>query len=152
MDIIKLPIQTEDKVVDSRFRLVIMAAQRARQITEGSEVRVDSKYVKNTTLALEEAIEGKLKFLTGDDAISAREYEYKRRREQMARESMEQEAQAASDKFDSIRASYMAETAATAAPGEDDEMDDVVDEVMDDDELADDMSGAGPEGTDDDDF
>jgi len=124
MDIIKLPIQTDKKVVDSRFRLIIMAAQRARQISDGSDIRVESKYVKNTTLALEEAIENKLKYLTGEEAIRARDLEYKRRREQMARESMEQEALAASEKFDSIRASYMAETAIAAVPDDVDEADD----------------------------
>jgi len=123
MDIIKLPIEIDKKVVDSRFRLIIMASQRARQISDGSDVRVESKYVKNTTLALEEAIEDQLKYLTGKDAIRARELEYKRRREQMARESMEQEALAASEKFDTIRASYMAETAATATSDDADEND-----------------------------
>ncbi len=40
MDIIKLPIEYEKDTVDSRFRLVLIAAQRARQLSEGSNVLV----------------------------------------------------------------------------------------------------------------
>ena len=118
MDIIKLPIAYDRKSADSRFRLVLVAAQRARQISEGSRVLVKSKYVKNTTLALEEAIEGKLKYLTGEDAQRAKEYEYKMRRERMARESMEEATAASMEKMEEIKEAYKAETAALALAGE----------------------------------
>ncbi len=111
MDIIKLPIEYAKDTVDSRFRLVLIAAQRARQISEGSPVLVKSKYVKNTTLALEEAIENKLKYLTGDDARVARDYEYRLRRERMARESMEEATNVSLDKMEEIKEAYKAETA-----------------------------------------
>ena len=117
MDIIKLPIEFSKEVLDSRFRLVLIGAQRARQLSEGSPVLVKSKYVKNTTLALEEAIEGKLKYLTGEEAKKAREYEYRMRRERMARESMEEAAAASLEKMEEIKEAYKAETAALA--GED---------------------------------
>jgi len=110
VDIIKLPIEHTDESIDSRFRLVLMAAQRARQISDGSDVLVKSKYVKNTTLALEEAIEGKLKYLTGDDARKARDYEYRMRRERLARESMEEGAAASLERIEDIKAMYKSET------------------------------------------
>jgi DNA-directed RNA polymerase subunit omega len=111
VDIIKLPIEHTDESIDSRFRLVLMAAQRARQISDGSDVMVRSKYVKNTTLALEEAIEGKLKYLTGDEARKAREYEFRTRREKLARESMEEGAAASLERIEDIKAMYKSETA-----------------------------------------
>ena len=114
MDIIKLPIEYAKDVVDSRFRLVLIAAQRARQISEGSALLVKSKYVKNTTLALEEAIEGKLKYLSGEDAKRARDFEYRMRRERMARESMEEATAASLEKIEEIKEAYKAETAAMA--------------------------------------
>lgn len=110
IDIIKLPIEHTDETIDSRFRLVLMAAQRARQISDGADVLVRSKYVKNTTLALEEAIEGKLRFLTGDDARKAREYEFRTRRERLARQSMEEGAAASLEKIEDIKSLYKAET------------------------------------------
>ena len=144
MDIIKLPIEYGKEVVDSRFRLVLMAAQRARQISEGSPVMVKSKYVKNTTLSLEEAIEGKLKYLTGDEARRARDYEYRLRRDRMARESMEEAAAASLEKIEEIKETYKAETAvhfgeeAEAGAG-------ISDELMEDEETDDVSEEAGEE-------
>lgn len=143
MDIIKLPIEYAKDEVDSRFRLVLVAAQRARQISEGSPVLVKSKYVKNTTLALEEAIESKLKYLTGEDARRAKEYEYRMRRERMARESMEEANATSLDKMEEIKEAYKAETAVmageavvvVAASDEEDLSEELADdEVSEDDE------------------
>jgi DNA-directed RNA polymerase subunit omega len=114
LDIIKLPIEFEDKAFDSRFRLVLVTAQRARQLTEGSPALVKTRYVKNMTVALDEAIEEKLKYLTGEDAKRAREYEFRMRRERMARESMEEAAAASLEKIEEIKEAYKAETAAQA--------------------------------------
>ncbi len=110
MDVIKLPIEYSKDEIDSRFRLVLVCAQRSRQLTEGSPVLVKSKYVKNITLALQEAIEGKLKYLTGEDAKRARDFEYRMRRERMARESMEEAAAASLEKMEEIKQAYKAET------------------------------------------
>jgi DNA-directed RNA polymerase subunit omega len=114
LEIIKLPIEYTDESFDSRFRLVLVVAQRARQLTEGSSPLVKARYVKNMTLALDEAIEEKLKYLTGDDAKRAREYEFRMRRERMARESMEEAAAASLEKMEEIKEAYKAETAAHA--------------------------------------
>lgn len=111
MDIIKLPIEYGNDLFDSRFRLVLVVAQRGRQLTEGSPPLVKRKYVKNISLALEEAIEGKLKYLTGEDAKRAREYEYRMRRERIAKDSMEEAAAASLEKIEEIKEAYKAETA-----------------------------------------
>jgi len=146
LDIIKLPIEYGNEVADSRFRLVLMAAQRSRQISEGSPVMVKSRYVKNTTLALEEAIEGKLKYLTGDEARRAREYEYRLRRDRMARESMEEAAAASLEKIEEIKESYKAETAAHFA-----EEDEVVVSGIAEEAVEDEVSeGASEEGEEED--
>lgn len=118
MDIIKLPIEYAASVLDSRFRLVLIAAQRARQISDGSPVLVKSRYVKNTTLALEEAIEGKLKYLTGDEAKRARELEYRLRRERMARQHMEEAAAASLEKMEEIKEAYKSEAVSLAEEDE----------------------------------
>src|SRR5512140_1625130 len=99
-------------MVDSRFRLVLAVAQRSRQLTEGSQPLVKSKYVKNITIALQEAIEGKLKYLTGDDARRARELEYRMRRERLAHESMEEAAATSLEKMEDIKEAYKAEAIA----------------------------------------
>jgi DNA-directed RNA polymerase subunit omega len=111
LDIIKLPIEYGNDLFDSRFRLVLVVAQRGRQLTEGSPALVKRKYVKNISLALEEAIEGKLKYLTGEDAKRAREYEYRMRRERIAKDSMEEAAAASLEKIEEIKEAYKAETA-----------------------------------------
>ncbi len=117
MDIIKLPIEYGNDLFDSRFRLVLVVAQRGRQLTEGSPALVKKKYVKNISLALEEAIEGKLKYLTGEDAKRAREYEYRMRRERIAKDSMEEAAAASLEKIEEIKEAYKAETAVAVRSG-----------------------------------
>lgn len=111
MDIIKLPIEHKAESIDSRFRLVLMAAQRARQISEGSNPMVKVRYVKNTSIALEEAIDDKLKYLTGDEARKAKEYEFRLRRERMAKKSMEENAAASIERMEDIKTSYKNEAA-----------------------------------------
>lgn len=68
MEIISLPIQTEDSQIDSRFRLVMAAAHRVRQINSGAKPLVDSKYHKNTSVALEEILLGKVGIIHGEEA------------------------------------------------------------------------------------
>jgi DNA-directed RNA polymerase omega subunit len=123
LDIIRLPIEYNAETVDSRFRLVLITAQRARQLSEGSPVLVKSKYVKNITKALDEAIENKLKYLTGEEARKARDYEYRIRREKMARESMEEAAAASLEKMDDIKEAYKADTTTIVVREELDDID-----------------------------
>lgn len=81
MDILSLPIEMKDDKavqgekpgIDSRFRLVHVAAQRAKKLSEGAKPLITTKYKKSTTIALEEAILGKLDYITGEEAMRAKE-------------------------------------------------------------------------------
>ncbi|MDH4099663.1 MAG: DNA-directed RNA polymerase subunit omega [Nitrospirota bacterium] len=68
MEIIALPIQAEDAKVDSRFRLVMAAAHRVRQLNTGIKPLADSKHYKNTSVALDEILQGKTDILQGEEA------------------------------------------------------------------------------------
>lgn len=81
MEIIALPIVVDEGKIDSRYRLVIVAAQRARQIMEGNGPAIQTRYTKATTIALEEFLEDKLEFFTGKEARLAQR-EAKRLREE----------------------------------------------------------------------
>ena len=48
--------------VDSKYRLCVVSAKRARQINNGSAILVQTKAQKNTTMSLEEFAFDKLKF------------------------------------------------------------------------------------------
>ena len=50
--------------VDSKFRLAILAAKRAKQLISGSKQRVDKKAENPLTIALEEITGGKIDFDT----------------------------------------------------------------------------------------
>ncbi len=82
MDIISLPIEFDTNKIDSRFRLVVIASQRARELALGAPLRLQgadkgvdrrSKENKVTTSALLEAIGNKIDFLKGQKAVEARE-------------------------------------------------------------------------------
>lgn len=72
-DIISLPVTVDKKNLDSRFRLVIMAAQRAKELAFGAKPKVPSKYKKVTSQALLEAVENELEYLVGEEARTALE-------------------------------------------------------------------------------
>ena len=73
MDIISLPVEYDKKEIDSRYRLVVIAAQRARELSLGAQSQIQTKTKKVTTAALLEAVGTKIEFLTGVDAIAAKE-------------------------------------------------------------------------------
>ncbi len=58
-------------VIDSKFRLVLLAAKRAEQIIQGSHPKLKTTHSKATYIALEEiqkkAIEYSYKTITGDE-------------------------------------------------------------------------------------
>ena len=68
MEIIELPIDFERLPMDSRYRLVIIASQRAKQLMEGAKKLTGSPYTKETTVGLEEIIQNKVQFLVGKEA------------------------------------------------------------------------------------
>lgn len=73
MDIISLPIEYDKKKIDSRYRLVVIAAQRARELSLGTSPKIQTKAKKVTTTSLLETITDNIEFLTGADAIVAKE-------------------------------------------------------------------------------
>ncbi len=73
MDIISLPIEYDKKKIDSRYRLVVIAAQRARELSLGTTPKLQTKAKKVTTTSLLETITEKIEFLTGADAMAAKE-------------------------------------------------------------------------------
>lgn len=73
MDIISLPVEYDKKKIESRYRLVAIAAQRARELSLGATQKIQTKAKKVTTTALLEAISGSIEFITGEEAVIARE-------------------------------------------------------------------------------
>jgi len=51
----------------SRYKLVLSAAQRANEINSGVKPLIQTKSKKATTIALEEFVEGKVKFFNTDE-------------------------------------------------------------------------------------
>lgn len=90
MDIVTLPVE-HDESIDSRFRLVAMAAQRSKELVYGAKPKVKTKFKKPTTIAIEEALEGQLEFIVGEEAMvaneKARKLDYRRFLEERRKEA-----------------------------------------------------------------
>ncbi len=71
IDMLSLLPQYSPDQFDSRHRLVIVAAQRAKHILQGSRPFGVSRYTKETTTALDEVLRGEAKYLVGKDARDA---------------------------------------------------------------------------------
>ena len=52
----------DQKVVDSKFRLVILAAKRAKQLLKGSRKKIETQVENPLSIALEEIKQGKVDF------------------------------------------------------------------------------------------
>ncbi|NLV75734.1 MAG: DNA-directed RNA polymerase subunit omega [Tissierellia bacterium] len=50
------------KIGDSRYTLVMLTAKRARQIVDGAEPLIETQSTKPVTIAIEEILEGKIKY------------------------------------------------------------------------------------------
>lgn len=68
MDIVSLPIEIDKEKIDSRFRLVVIASQRAIELSKGLKPRTQGKNKKITSNAISEAVRGKIDFFTGEEA------------------------------------------------------------------------------------
>ncbi len=99
MDLITLPFEKDVTGIDSRYRMVVVAAQRARQVSEGARAAVTTRYTKPTTIALQELFEGKLEFLTGKEARLAQKEAKRLREEAMAAKAIEARHAALSDEI-----------------------------------------------------
>ena len=90
MDLVSLPAELDKKKIDGKYRLATIAAQRARELSLGAKPKIQTKAKKVTTVAIEEAINGTLEFLVGDEARKAREeakkFDYRRLLEEKRRE------------------------------------------------------------------
>ncbi len=70
MDALSLLPEHQQTDFDSRYRIVLIAAQRAKQLVRGAEAG-SSKFSKTTSMALEEVLGGKVPYLTGEEAKDA---------------------------------------------------------------------------------
>lgn len=90
MDIISLPVEIDKKKIDGKFRLVTIAAQRARELALGVKQKVQTKSRKVTTIAIEEAMKDTLEFFVGEEARQAKneakKFDYRRLLEEKRRE------------------------------------------------------------------
>jgi DNA-directed RNA polymerase omega subunit len=62
--------ETPAPEVDSKYRLIILAAKRSKQLQRGARPRIDIDALKhkNTRIALEEVMQGRVNFnKTGED-------------------------------------------------------------------------------------
>ncbi len=73
MEIISLPIEYDRKKIDGRYRIIAIAAQRARDLALGVKSKIKTKAVKVTTTSIEETIQNTIEFLTGEEAKKAKE-------------------------------------------------------------------------------
>jgi DNA-directed RNA polymerase omega subunit len=121
-DLIALPIEMKETAVDTKFRLVHIASQRVRQLSAGVPLQVATQSIKDTTIALEEAVAGKLKILTGEEAKKAKE-EF-RKQEERAR--IEGQLSAKEEEIRKELSAYLSETRA-----EDGDEDAVGDDISD---------------------
>ncbi len=81
MEVISLPLQGDFVNTHSRYRLVVLATQRARQLMEGDKPVLATRYAKPTTIALAEILSGKLEILHGKEAMQY-QHEMRRAREE----------------------------------------------------------------------
>jgi DNA-directed RNA polymerase subunit omega len=80
MDIISLLFELLKGQKIERYRLAIIASQRARALVDGARPLIETKNIKPTTIALEEVLQGKIEFLTGKEArIAQKEHKETRR-------------------------------------------------------------------------
>jgi DNA-directed RNA polymerase subunit omega len=56
---------------DSRYRMVIAASQRAKHLMQGPKPASTSKFTKETTIALDEVLQGNIDYLTDKEARHA---------------------------------------------------------------------------------
>ncbi len=73
MDIISLPVEYDNKKIDGKYRLVAIAVQRAKELSLGAKPKIQTRSKKVTSVAIEESVGNVLEFLTGEEAVKAKE-------------------------------------------------------------------------------
>ncbi len=68
-----LPLLPDERarMFDSRYRVVLVSAQRAKQLMRGAQRAHTSKFTKETSVALEEVLGGHVNYLVGQEARQA---------------------------------------------------------------------------------
>ncbi len=105
-DLITLPIEMNNNIADTKFRLVHIASQRVRQLSAGSPPQVTSRSIKDTTVALEEAVAESFKILVGEEAKKAKE-EFRKQEE---RAKLEEQLSAKEEEIRKELSAYLSET------------------------------------------
>jgi DNA-directed RNA polymerase subunit K/omega len=106
VDLISLPIEMNDAIADTKFRLVHIASQRVRQLSAGAPPNVSSRSIKDATVALEEAVAHSFKILTGEEAKKAKE-EFRKREE---RAKLEEQLSAKEEEIRKELSAYLSES------------------------------------------
>lgn len=70
IDMLRLLPEYTTGEFDSRHRLAIITAQRAKHIVQGSR-HATSRFTKEAAIALEEVLQGKITYLVGQEARDA---------------------------------------------------------------------------------
>jgi DNA-directed RNA polymerase subunit omega len=81
MDIVTLPIEFDEKKIDGRYRLVVAAAQRAKEILQGLYSCKTARGSQACIMALEEVISDDVEIIKGEEArrlIEIRRTNYER--------------------------------------------------------------------------
>jgi DNA-directed RNA polymerase subunit K/omega len=105
-DLISLPIEMNDNIADTKFRLVHIASQRVRQLSAGASPQVNSRSIKDATVALEEAVAHSFKILVGEEAVKAKE-EFRKEEE---RAKLEEQLSAKEEEIRKELSAYLSET------------------------------------------
>lgn len=88
MDALSLLPDYQKLSVESRSRLVIIAAQRARQVMQGARPAMPTRHTKPTTIALDEMLNGRVHFLIGKEAQKAMKEARKQRERELEKLTM----------------------------------------------------------------
>lgn len=70
-DMLSLLPEVKNTRFDSRYRLVLASAQRAKHLVQGAKPIGGSRFTKETTVAIDEILHGKVPFLLGKEARQA---------------------------------------------------------------------------------
>ncbi|MGH7260427.1 MAG: DNA-directed RNA polymerase subunit omega [Nitrospiraceae bacterium] len=71
IDALSLLPEYDRSQIDSRYRLVIAASQRAKHLIQGTRPMRQPRYAKATSIALDEMLHGQVAFLTDKEARQA---------------------------------------------------------------------------------
>lgn len=116
MESASLPTVVNEMEIDSRYRLVIVTSQRARQIMGGHGPSIESRFKKATTVALEEFFEKKLEFYTGKEARQAQREARRLRDEELRHQAIQSRGREISSEISKELSVYVDDTQGKPGP------------------------------------